>query len=233
MPEDANGAIGQRFERYRLACRLHSASHFGDNARCGLLDLRGVKPWFFGQQRLFGAFAAHTAFHQKRDEIGLADFAIADRGVWYGGVVTGINNRAACMCAQAVQNRREVGIAREQHELIKVGLVLKKIEHVHDHLDVCGILQLGRERRAIHNFETGPQELVAHKRERVHVRGVVGRIATRRRVSVTAVQHDPAWTVQVRALRRSDEAPVLDASQPSASILGETARSLFVLALQR
>src|SRR5690606_1120480 len=102
---------------------------------------------------------------QKRDEIGLANLTIADRGVGGSRVVVGEDHCAPGVCAQAMQDWGEVRVARKYDEFVKVRAVREIVDDIHDHADVGGVLELGGERRTIDNLESSAQEMVAHERE--------------------------------------------------------------------
>ena len=137
------------------------------------------------------------------------------------------------MRAQAMQHRREVGIARQDDELVEVGVVREVVAHVHHHADVGGVLELGGERRAVDHLEAGAQEVVAHEREGVHVGRVVMRVTARHRVAVAAVHDDAAVIAAELRVGRGDQAAALDLVQPRAGVLGETLGRLLALALER
>ncbi len=132
-----------------------------------------------------------------------------------------------------MQQRREVGVARQDDELVEVGLVREVVAHVHDHADVGRVLQLRGERRAVDDFEARPQEVVPHERKRVHVGGIVVLIAPRHGIAVAAVHHDAALRIVERCVGRRDQAAVLDLTQPKRGVLRETLSGFLALAFQR
>src|SRR5688572_32604972 len=47
----------------------------------------------------------------------------------------------------------------QNDELVEVGLVHQQITDIHHHADIGGVLELGRERRAVDDLEPGAQEV--------------------------------------------------------------------------
>ncbi len=151
-----------------------------------------ILPLGGGARQLLAAIVRQLAGQDQLDQVGLAHLAVADGGVGRGCELVGEDHRAARMRPQANEHRREVGVAGQDDELVEVGVVHQQVAHVHDHADVGGVLELGGERRAVDHLEPGAQEVVAHERERVHVGGVVVRVAPRHGVAVAAVHDDAA-----------------------------------------
>ena len=132
-----------------------------------------------------------------------------------------------------MQNRREVGVAGQNDEFVEVRVVGQVIAHVHDHADIGRVFQLRRQRRAIHDLETGAQEMVPHEWERIHIGRVVMRVAARHGIAIAAVHDDTALGIAEHTIGRGDQLAVLDGANPDRRVLGETLGGLFALALQR
>ena len=129
---------------------------------------------------------------QKRDQIRLADLAVADRRVGLRCMIVREDDGAARMGAQTVQHRREVGVARQDDELVEVRVVGEDVADIHHDADIGGILELRGERRAVDDFEARAQEVMPDERERVHVGRIVVRIPARHGIAVAAVHRDAA-----------------------------------------
>ncbi len=230
MAEGAHGAVGQRFERHGLAGGAYAADHLGDD--------RLLHSFEVGSRRLAQRAArlhllVDAAFEQQGDEVGLADLAVADRGIGLGRVVVGEHDRATGVGAQAMQDGREVGVSRQQDELVEARLVVQHVAHVHHHADVGGVLELRRQRRAIDDLEARAQEVMAHERKRVHVGRVVARVAAGHGIAVAAAHDDAARQREARAVGRRDQPAALDLAQPQPGVLGEPLGRFLVLSLQR
>ncbi len=231
MTEDAHAAVGQRLERHRLVGGAHRVGDLGEDLAAHLLDGRGAR-----QRRLLVAALAlvgELAVDEQRQEIRLADLGVANGRVRGGRVIVGVDDRAAGMRAQAMQDRREVGVGREDDELVEVGVVREQVAHVHHHADVGRVLELRGERWAIHHLEAGAQEVMAHERERAHVGRVVALVPARDGVAVAAVDDDTTLRLERRCVCRRHQRPRRDLLEPRAGVLGEPLGGLLVLALQR
>ncbi len=132
-----------------------------------------------------------------------------------------------------MQHGREVSVTRKQDELLEARLVGQHVANIHHHADVGGILELGRERRAVDDFETGTQEVVPHERKRVHVRRIIARVPARNRIAVAPAHDDATRLGEARSRRRRNQAPAFDLAQPQGRVLGEPLGCLFILPFQR
>ena len=148
-------------------------------------------------------------------------------------MIVRIDHGAPGMGAQTMQQRREIGVARQDNELIEAGFVVQKIADIHDDTNIGGILELCRQRRAIDNFEPRLQEVMAHERKRIHVRRVIVRIAARDRIAVTAVHDDAALAIHRYARRRRNQAARQNALQPVAAVFGKSFGGVIALAFER
>ena len=239
VTDRAHSTIREHFERHRLRRRADSLGDIGDDlaAQCFAISFGHHRR--LGRRRNRGRRAVADlamVLEQEIDQIGFAHFAVADRGVGRGRVVVRENHCAAGVGAQAVEHRREVGVAREDHELVEMGAVGEMVDHVHDHANVGRILELGSEGRAVDDLETGAQEVMSHERERVHVGGIVALIASRHRIAVAAVHHDAPLLApdgSRRPVGRGDQGTGFDSLGPHRCITGEALRGLVVLPLQR
>ena len=167
------------------------------------------------------------------DQVGFAHLAVADGRVGRGREVVGEDHRAAGMRPEANEHGREVGVARQDDELVEVGVVHQQVADVHDHADVGGVLELRGQRRAVDHLEPGAQEVVAHEREGVHVGGVVVLVAPRHRIAVAAVHDDAAGRAAELRVGRRDQPSVFDLAQPGTCILGESLGGFFAFSFQR
>jgi hypothetical protein len=232
VAQSAHGTVGECLERHGLARCTHRAHDLGNDVLAHHLELgraRGAK-----LARTAGlAVARQAALEQKRHEVHVADLAVADRRVGCRRMVVGEYHRAPGMGAQAMQHRREVGVAGEDDELVELRIVIQDVADVHHHADIGGILELGRERGAVDDLEPGAQEVMAHERERVHVGRVVVGIAARHGVAITADHGDAPRHGEARAVGRRDEATALDLPKPQARVLGEALGGFLALSLQR
>ena len=173
------------------------------------------------------------AFEQQHHQIGFAHFRVADRRVGRCRVVVGVDHRAARMGAQPMQHGGEVGITREDDELVEIGVVREDIAHVHHDADVGRVLKQCGQRRTIDHLAARAQEMVAHEREGRHVGRVVALITPRYRIAVAAIDDDSARAICFGAVGRRHQAARFERLDPPPSILGEPLCRFLALALQR
>ena len=108
-------------------------------------------------------------FKQQPDQVTLANFAIAQCLVRRGCVIVGEEHDIPRMGPEPMQQRREVGIARQDHELVEMRVMCDEVANIHDHTDIGRILELRRQRWAIDDLEPAPQKMVPHERKGAHV----------------------------------------------------------------
>ena len=255
MTELTNQFIRQRLKRHRQVGGSYDACNFGGQIPakgrevCDRMRLAVSKRWrlsrslslalTLGLRQLRGRrirrdrAVATPAIEQQPEQVGLTHLAVADRGIGRSGLVVGEDHCAAGMGTKPMQQRREVGIARQDDELIEIGVVRDHVPHVHDDADISGILELGGQRRAVDHFGTGAQEMVPDERERIHIGRAVVAVPARHRIAVAAVQHDPARTRRRETRRRCDQGAGLDFTQPQGGVLGKPLSGVLALALQR
>ena len=229
MTQRAQRPVCQRLEGHRGRRRPHACDHLGQD-----LAARVLHPFLWrGGGQPVGALCGQLAREDQFDQVGFADLAIADGRVGRRGEVVGENHGAARMGPEADEHGREVGIARQDDELVEIGIVHQQVANVHDHADVGRVLQLRGERRAVDHLEPGAQEVMAHEREGVHVGGVVVLVAPRHRIAVAAVHHDPAGRAAELRVGRCDQPSVFDLAQPGTCILGKSLGGILAFSFQR
>ena len=124
-PTDADGAISQRFKRNGLRRFAHIADNLGDDGRARGFDSTAVNCAGCGAANSRGLCfnGDGTRIQQQRDQVGLADFAVADGGIRLCCVIVGEHNCTPGVGPQTVQNRRKVSVARQDDEFIEERVV--------------------------------------------------------------------------------------------------------------
>ena len=115
------------------------------------------------------------------------------------------------------QERREVGIPRQDNELADLGGLKQHLEHIHNKMNIRAGLATHRERRAVDNFERRADE----------VRPVVRKGL---RIEIAAPDQDAAMQPLHRRLERRKL--LLKPGEPALRIGGELMRDLRFLVLE-
>ena len=141
VPEHAHGPVGERLEQHGCRRSAHVGDDLRDDGAARRLDLGGCQ----GSRRALRVLVArHLAVENQGNQVGFANLAIADGRVGCRRVIVGINDRTARVRAQAMQHGRKIGVAGQDDELVKIGLVREIVAHVHHHADIRGVFQLRR-----------------------------------------------------------------------------------------
>ncbi len=109
VAERPHGTLRQRLERHGRRGAAHGCGDLGDDLAAHVFDARGGRGG--GDGRLLRRALGDLSVEDQIDQVGLAHLAVADGGVGRCRVVVGEDHGAARVRAQAMQQRREVGVA--------------------------------------------------------------------------------------------------------------------------